>query len=281
MSAAGGSGFAPRRVLVALDASEPGEAALEAAAELASRVRAELAGLFVEDRRLLGLARAVHGWQVSLATGAAAPVEARRLESDLAALAARARRALESVAARRGVRCSFRQVRGAVEAEVLAAAEPSDLLVLGWSGSSARFGRRLGGTARAALERASAPVLVLPARAGLRRAPWVLLQEGAGLERVLAAADLIAAGVPPTVVLLAPSMEAALDLRQRATEALGPSAARAAFRNLVSPGTLALRHALAGAESGFLLLLATSPLFTDPPTRAVIEGVGAPLLLVR
>jgi hypothetical protein len=76
-------------------------------------------------------------------------------------------------------------------------------------------------------------------------------------------------------------MPEALDLRQRACEALGASAARAAFRNLVSPGSLALRHALAGAENGLLLLLGESPLFADPVTRAVIEAVGAPLLLVR
>jgi len=281
VSPAAARAFAPRRVLVALDASEPAEAALEAAAELAARLGAELAGLFVEDRLLAGLARAPLGWQVSLATGASAPVETARLEQELEALAARARRALQRAAERHGLHGRFERVRGLAAAELLAAASPTDLLVLGWSGSSGRLGSRLGGTARAALESAAGSVLVLPARGRLRRAPWVLLEPGPGLERLLAAADLVAAGGAPTVVLLARSMEEALDLRRRAGAALGDSAGRAAFRNLVSAGPLSLRHALGGAETGVLLLLAGSPLFARPETRAVIEAVGAPLLLVR
>jgi nucleotide-binding universal stress UspA family protein len=268
-------------VVVALDASEPADAALEAAAELALRLRAELQGLFVEDRRLLGLARAPLAWRVSLATGSALPIEAASLESEVAALAARADRALNRAATSRGLRASFRRVKGSVDSEVLAAAGPADLLVLGWSGRSGRLGRRLGGTARAALDRGVSPVLVLPAGSGLRRAPWVVLQEGPGLERLLAAADLVAGEAAPTVVLLARSMERALDLRRRASQALGASARRAAFRNVVGPGSLALSQALAGAESGLLLMLGASPLLSQATTRAVIEEVGAPLLLVR
>ena len=45
-----------RRILVALDASRHSLAALEAAAELAARLKAELVGLFVEDIDLLRLA---------------------------------------------------------------------------------------------------------------------------------------------------------------------------------------------------------------------------------
>ena len=45
-----------RRILVALDASPHSLAALEAAAELAASLRAELIGLFVEDANLLRVA---------------------------------------------------------------------------------------------------------------------------------------------------------------------------------------------------------------------------------
>ncbi len=48
-----GEAAAPRRVLVALEAGESAPALLEAAANLAAGLHAELVGLFVEDSELL------------------------------------------------------------------------------------------------------------------------------------------------------------------------------------------------------------------------------------
>ena len=51
-----GEAAAPRRILVALEAGESAPALLEAAANLAAGLHAELVGLFVEDRELLDAA---------------------------------------------------------------------------------------------------------------------------------------------------------------------------------------------------------------------------------
>jgi len=113
-----------RRILVGLDASQASLAAVEAAAALARRVGAELAGLFVEDEDVLRLAALAFG-VVRVPSGAREALDLRTAQAEQRALAARAREALERAAAGQRLACSFTVARGRVVAEVLAAAEVS------------------------------------------------------------------------------------------------------------------------------------------------------------
>ena len=137
------------RILVALDASASGRAALAGAAALAAELQAELLGLFVEDANLLRLASLP--FSARSAWGPAAE-EARNEETMARALRAEAallRELLAREAERLHLRWSFRVTRGTVARELVEAAERVDLVVMGSAGRNPAVGGNLGSTARA------------------------------------------------------------------------------------------------------------------------------------
>ena len=83
-----------RRILVALDASHHSLAALDAAAELAASLEAELQGLFVEDANLLRLAGLPVARVVRYPFATPARPDPVRMERELRVQAAQARQAL-------------------------------------------------------------------------------------------------------------------------------------------------------------------------------------------
>jgi hypothetical protein len=123
-------GRAFRRVIVALDAFARDAASIESAAALAARLHAEIAGLFVEDIDLLHLAGLPCARQVSLLTAAEELFDLGTLERELRVIAEHAQARISAAAARCRVHWSFRTVRGKIEAELLAATQASDLLVV-------------------------------------------------------------------------------------------------------------------------------------------------------
>ena len=120
----------PRRVILGFDAAAPlNRAALEAAALLAQRMEAELVGLFIENVDLLHLAALPFTREIDLLSATSRDLDTERMERALRALARDAQRMLASVAGRGTLRWSFRVTRGALAAELLAAAGEADLLV--------------------------------------------------------------------------------------------------------------------------------------------------------
>jgi nucleotide-binding universal stress UspA family protein len=87
-----------RRILVALDASQPSLAALEAAVELATRLKAELLGLFVEDVNLLRLVGLPFAREINLSSAAVRPINGPTLERELKTWAARGLQILAAAA---------------------------------------------------------------------------------------------------------------------------------------------------------------------------------------
>ena len=118
-----------RRVLVALDASRASRGALEASAGIATGLRAELVGLFVEDVNLLRLA-AFPATRVLAPGSSACDLDVPTIERALRAAAAEARGFLESLARRNDVPCAFRVVRGLIASEVVAGSDAGDLVVV-------------------------------------------------------------------------------------------------------------------------------------------------------
>ena len=175
-----------RRILVALDASRHSLAALEAAAELAARLEAELLGLYVEDAKLLRMAGLPVAREVRYPYDAPTRTDQGQMERQLRAQAAQARQALAEASERRQIKWTFRVVRGEVASEVLTAATEADLLTLGKASRPLTRRVRLGSTARAAAEEAPCCVLVLQRDAGIR-APVVVVYDGTpGGQRALA-----------------------------------------------------------------------------------------------
>jgi hypothetical protein len=137
-------------VVVAIDMSAASMLALEAAAEIAAIIGAEVHGVLVEDINLVRLAQLPDSAELGVVSASRRELDVEHLERSLAALAGRARHELSQAASRARVAWSFEVVRGAVLNEVLRVAEGAGLVALGRSGAS--FGRdRPGSTARGVL----------------------------------------------------------------------------------------------------------------------------------
>jgi nucleotide-binding universal stress UspA family protein len=273
-----------RRILVALDASHHSLAALEAAAELAASLEAELQGLFVEDVNLLRVAGSPVAREVRYPSATAVRLDPARMERALRAQATQARRAIAVCCRQRRVKWSFRVVRGEVAPEVLAAATGADLLSLG-KASRPLVGRalrvHLGSTAQAVATQAPGPVLLLQRDVGIR-APVIVAYDGSPTSRqALMIASRLAQkhGGYLSTLILAGTPE---DLRRLKDEISGLLRGRRLmlrYRRLTDAGAATLTHELRSEGSGMLVL--SSTIMQPDAVCALLDEVECPVLLVR
>jgi nucleotide-binding universal stress UspA family protein len=120
-----------RRVIVGLDPRSPGRAALEAAAQLAERLQAELVGLFVEDVDLLHLAGLPFAREIGFPSATLRALDVTSMERSLRALAGEVQRTMALIVGRAPVPWSFRVARGVLMSELRAAAAEGDIVVTG------------------------------------------------------------------------------------------------------------------------------------------------------
>jgi len=118
------------RVLVALSADAASQAALDAAVRLAAALRAQLAGLFIEDVNLLRMAELPFSREFGLASGLARPIAATDVMRALKAAAAQARGAVAKAAQATGVQWTFEVVQGSGLAPLISAGRAVDWLVI-------------------------------------------------------------------------------------------------------------------------------------------------------
>jgi hypothetical protein len=272
-----------RRILVALDASRQSLAALEAATRLASELEAELLGMFVEDVNLLRLARLPFAREIGHSTARARRLADVDMVRALRAQAARAEQALAGAARGHNLRWSFRVARGQVAAELLHAAQESDLLALGVTYISVAPGGRFGTTLRAVMAAAPRPLLLLPAGARLGP-PYVLVYDGSdAAQRALALAASIAAGSTAallTVLLVAPP-DRAERLRQDARERLEGGELAVAFRDVAGTDAATLARALRACAPGVVVLPAGQSLLADAGCERLLESLRCAALVAR
>lgn len=270
-----------RRILVALDVSPSSLAALEAAAELASLVGAELSGLFVEDMDLLRTAKLPFTRAVGPLSAALRDLESLPLEQGFRADASRARRALEEVARRAQVEWSFRVARGTVAQELLSAVTEADLVSIGRVGWLPRGQRDLGATAREILSRS--PGSVLLARQGTwLRPPVLVVYDGTpGAGRALAAATRLAGEGLPLVIIPAKNPETAGRLREQVEGWLTERSLQARYRPLERLDEANLAQVLREERGGVLVLPARDALPQGETLADLLGHVGCPVLLIR
>jgi len=271
-----------QRILVALDASPHSLAALEAAVALAADLQAELLGLFVEDADLLRLAGLPFARELGLYSATSRPLEALQLERQLRARAHRAEQALAAMAERAHVRWSFRVVRGAIAAELLAAAAEADLISLGRAGWSPTGRRRVGSTARAVLSQTTGLALIV--RQGVRlRMPIVAVYDGSALAgKALATAARLAQGKEgELLVLVAADTPQETELLQaQSGEWLQARGVAARFHQLTEASVSRLVRTLKTEGCGMLILPAEIALLRDEALTTLVEELDFPLLLI-
>jgi nucleotide-binding universal stress UspA family protein len=278
-------GFNLRRILVALDASAHSLAAVEAAADLAAAMRADMDGLFVEDINLIRLASLPCTREVRH-TASLASLDLEQMERALKAQAAEARQALAAAARRAHVQWSFRVARGRVAHEVLAAAAAADLLTLGKLGRSRSPQARLGSTALRVL--AGSPIALLlveqwQARArGLR--PVLVVydgSEGAGHALEAAARLAEAGGVNLTVLLLADDSDAIRDLKLAAAHSLEGRSIEIRWQPLALAEGHSLLRVIQSDDAALLVLNLSSPRLPEATIGKLLDHIRNPVLLIR
>ena len=272
-----------QRILVALDASPQSLAALEAAAELAERIGAEVVGLFVEDINLMRLAEMPFVQMVDPLSAALRPLETRHVEGQFRMQAGRARRALQRIAERTQVRWSFRVVRGHVTSEVVAASSEADLIILGRSGWTPAGQRRLGSTAQTVVSRASCLTLVLR-EGGCMGLPVQVLYDGSELagRALSAAAQLVQErDCKLTVLIPAEGEDAAGRLRRQALEWLQAQGVEADTRVFIGPDVQRLVDLIRAGGRGVLVLPASSALLKEESLQDLMDRTECPVLVVR
>jgi len=260
---------AAERIVVALDASPQSQVALRAAARLAAAMQAELQGLFVEDTNLFLLCSGPFCREVGLRTATVRQLESHMIERQLRVLAAEMRRSLARVASEAQVRWSFQVTRGAVEQELLTAAEHALLLSLGRTGWLA--GKRLGSTTRGIVKRTQRPLLILGSHDRLTHPLTVLYNGSASADRALALAARLAQRDSQVLHVLMVGSEADIAAWQtRLRTFLTAEQVQPTFTSLTTAGDLgtALQHR---KDESFVLPLDYAEL---------LGAVDGPVLLV-
>lgn len=271
------------RILVALDDSTESRIALEAAARLARRLRAQLMGVFIEDIGVLDLAEHPNVRYVSVTTRAEVQPDRGAMERGIRAQAAAARRALALAAEARHVEWSFRVARGRVDVEILAAAPEADLVVLGKTSLSGVGAGRLGRTARALAASKQGAVLFSEHRrsASMHDGPVVAVYDGtAAARRALSVAASIATRDGGTLNVLVPggSDEA---LEHEAVDLVRDERIAVKFESCPGRGCDSLLRAVARRPGSLLVIGENSVLLGDEPITDFIARSESPVLLVR
>lgn len=272
-----------RRILVALDASTHSAAALQAAAELASRYGAELLGLYVEDINLLRLGELPFAQEIGQFTAIRRQLDIREVERQIRGQTGQVRRMFEITTRQAQVRWSFQVTRGTVASEVLGAASEVDALVLGRTGWSLVAPGRLGSTARAVLVETPVLALIVP-HGGCLGAPFLVLYDGSELaEKAL---DVVAGLMrteegPLTVLPLTEHPEQAEPLRTHVRDWSRERDLVVRYRSLSTTNLSNLVRALHAEECGTLVVPSRCDSLGAHALQAVLDQVEVPVLLVR
>ncbi len=271
-----------RRILVAMGAGEEGTATLEAAAELAARLEAEVVGLFIEDANLLRLAALPFARELGTGSAQRRSLDTAHMERSLRTRAEAMRHALESCARRARIPWSFQVRRGDILEELLALTPQVDLVVLSRLETAIVNPGGAGLTQRLLLQCGCA--VLKRATATAPRRPVVLYYDGGPpCRRALSlAAQLTGTGEKTLHVLLPPRDDAARrQLEEEVRTQLGPGRPQPRFHLLTDLGAGTLARAVAAVGGDLLVASAACPIADPRHLETVLEEVRCDLLLVR
>lgn len=226
------------RIVVGLDLAPQSRSALAAAAALAQELDAELEAHFVESDDLHRLAALPFAREMGFSTASWRPMDTAALARSLEAGARDARRVLATLAQPRAFRWSLRVARGTVTEQLIAAAAPFDIAVIGiarWGPEALRLA-------------AAAPIALFVLRAGpATRGPLVALcptgaEPGQSLPLLCSLAHAVKAQL--TILVMGSDLARSGEWCLEASAVLESLARRANFEILGDTGAETLQAAL-------------------------------------
>lgn len=266
-----------RRILVAIDASPQSLAALEAAAELAADLDAELVGVYVEDINLIRLAALPVVLETGEASARTRRLESSRMDRQLRSQAARAAQAMALAASRAQVRWTFTVARGSIEAELLQAASEADLFILGRAGWSGK--RRLGSTARKLVAAGNNRTMII--ERGERLLPTLMTVYDGSDQSKRALDTAISLGEYMAVGIVAEDEDQAKALQSEVAAILDLLGLKARYRWLVRADTRELANMVRTQEECIVILPGESPLLEGKSLPEALDEFECPVLLVQ
>jgi len=273
---------APRKVVVALDAARHSPGMLDAAADLALRLGAELAGVFVEDVDLINLAGLPFARELGLRS-AARQLDLATIEQELQLHAAAARRALIIAAERRHLQWSFRVRRGQPAVELLAAAADAEFVALSVrSRTELRIGPA-GDATQVVVESASATLLCDRAAAADPARPILLPYDGSPTARqaLELAVRLARQGEGLTIVACAADAEALAGLQRDLRDRLRSEDIAFRIRELRDGDRNQLIAVLRRERACLVVMPVDGGLLGGLAPAELLERLGLPVLQVR
>ncbi|MDX1580958.1 MAG: hypothetical protein R3360_04965 [Alphaproteobacteria bacterium] len=191
------------RVICTLEGDRPEPELMEMASLLATTLEAELSGVFIKAQDLVNLASLPGSQAVISRTGARRELRPGEMEDSLNRLAARARRRLGEMAARRQLAFSFETLTGRTEDIFTGRASRGELIALS----------RLPGTTAPPATEDGAPLLIVPRGLAPNR-PISLIYEGA--TAALGTAARLASALERELIVVIPSGENSATLQRTA-----------------------------------------------------------------
>ena len=269
-----------RHIAVALDCSPHSLASLNAAAELARRMHADLTGIFVEDLNLLRMAALPCSHEIRIYTDEPEKIDLLQLERSLKRQAREAESALQHIAKEFMVEHSFRVCRGMVPAEVILAAHEADLLVLGRSGRSPSCRKGLGSTATKALAEGKRPLLLMRTGFAAKEWPVLVLYDGStGSQQALSTALSLAEPGTLHVLILGETPEEAMLMEQELSATITRPETVIEYHRLPLHDGKTLARYIRMADSG-LLVLSDRMRLPIETVHTLINEIDYPVLLV-
>lgn len=259
-----------RRVAIALDASGQSSQALQAAAELAASLQAELEGIFIEDINLIRLAELPFTREIRPASMTEEVVDLQRMEQELRSQARQQQQKLELIAREKGISCSFSTRRGHIKAELMQTAAEVDFLT--FCSPDQRSDRLKTKTIDNAVSWSQAKPSITVIFGNPQDGNGMLMAAARLAERL--AMDL-------TVLLTGETDEDTKDMQRAARSILADEKLVANFIPLPACQVSDLIIATDSANSRLLLVNSNNPVVSGGELWHYLEQISCPVLIVR
>ncbi len=268
------------RILVAVDASRHSLAALQAAAELASTLEAELRGVFVEDVNLLRIAALPMARELRFPFIRHVRMTPGRMRRQLRAQAHQAREAFSSICGRCQVDWTFRVVRGSVSSKILEEAADADLICVGRASRPVMQRPKMGSTARAAVAEVRQPVLVISQDTRIT-APVIVIGDGSDESAsalLLAGRLALEMGGFLSILVPADSSSSPEELQRRLAERLNSEDMVIQYRELAKSDVTSIIRSVRSEACGILVVSRAA--LEPEEIGKLLDGVACPVLLM-